>query len=156
MTDPALHRQLAVAAHGETWAFLEKAGRSVAEDDAMLSAAHASLWHWAIAGTAVHRQRGTWLVARAYVALGLSAPARRFAQRTLELTAAHGSELADFDLAFAEEIAARAEALAGDLVKAASHHARARSLGEAIEQADDRTEFFRQFDAGPWFGLDEE
>jgi hypothetical protein len=153
MTDTALHRQLAVAAHGECWALLEKPQRTEADEDAMVHAAHASLYHWMRAGTAVHLQRGNWLIARAYVALALPAPARRFARRTLELTAGHASELEDFDLAFAEEIAARAEALAGDMPAAAGHLARARRLGGEIEDGEDRRVFFEQLEAGPWFGL---
>jgi hypothetical protein len=77
-----------------------------------------------------------------------------YARRTLDLTEAHASLLADFDLAFAEEIAARAWAATDDRPTAREHLARARELGAAIADAGDRKEFFRQLALGPWFGLD--
>jgi hypothetical protein len=146
-------RRLAVAAHGEAWRLLEKSDRSRTEDREMIGAAHASLNHWLKIGTFVEEQRGNWLVARTYIAVGLVEPALEFARRTMEITAAHHQELADFDRAFAKELAARAWALAGNLVRAQAHHADAHMLGEAIGNDADRREFFRQFEAGPWFRL---
>lgn len=149
-------RSLAVAAHEECWQLLEKPERSPAEDRAMIAAAHASLNHWMKIGTFVEEQRGNWLVARAYIAAGLVEPALVYARRTMEITAGHHQELADFDRAFAKELAARAWALAGNLVRAKAHHADAHMLGEAIGDDADRREFFRQFEAGPWFRLKEQ
>ena len=146
-------RGLAVAAHQECWRLLEKPDRTRAEDHAMIAAAHASLNHWKKIGTFIEDQRGNWLVARAYIAAGLVEPALEYARRTMEITAEHHPELADFDRAFAKELAARAWALAGNLVRAKAHHADAHMLGEAIGDDADRREFFRQFEAGPWFRL---
>jgi len=148
-----VHRDLAVAAHREAWRLLELPQRSVADDAALLTAAHVSLHHWNLAGTGVHFQRAAWLVARAYVAVGAAGPASLYAHETLRLTATYRGSLQDFDLAFAEEIAARAEALAGRTEIAGAHHGEARRLGKAIAEPEDREEFFCQFAAGPWFGL---
>jgi hypothetical protein len=82
-------------------------------------------------------------------------PAMEFARRTMELTREHQATLADFDLAFANEIAARAWALGGNPLRAREHYDGARRLGDAIKDDGDRAEFFRQFAGGPWFGLDE-
>jgi len=153
MNDTDSLRKLAIAAHGEAWRLLEKPDRTEAETAAMIGAAHRSHGLWQEAGTFLEDQRGNWLVARAYVAAGLAEPALEFARRTMEITAAHHAELMDFDRAFAKEIAARAWALAGDHGRARKHHADARRLGEAIAGPEDRAEFFRQFDGGPWFGL---
>ncbi len=92
---------------------------------------------------------------RTYVAARLAEPARHFAAETRALTEKHKTILADFDFAFAEEIFARAAALAGHSDEAAAHRARARTLGDAVADAGDRAEFFRQFEGGPWFGLKE-
>ena len=152
MDDP---RRQAIALNGRTWTLLEKADRSEAETAEMIGAAHASLSAWKIAGGPVEDTRGNWLVARAYVDAKLAHPALVYAQRTLALTEAHRATLKDFDLAFAEEIAARAFATAGDKTTAARHYAEAKRRGEAIADDGDRTEFFRQFALPPWFGLAE-
>ena len=154
MTEPdAIHRQ-AIEAHGRAWTLLEKAERTEAETAEMIGAAHASLKAWEAAGGPIEAQRGNWLVARAYVDAGFAKPALEFARRTIELTRAHQTTLADFDLAFAKEIAARAWALSGNLPRAKEHYDGARKLGEAIKDEGDRAEFFRQFALGPWSGLD--
>ena len=147
-------RRSAIDAHEETWQLLDKRGRTLAEDEAMMAAARLSLEHWAEVGTTVNAQRGHWLVARAAVDAGLAEPALEHAERTLALTADQPDGLQDFDFAFAQEVAARAFALVGDTSRAARHYAKAKRLGEAIEKEGDRKEFFRQFALGPWFGLD--
>ncbi len=146
-------RALAVAAHGEFWRLVEKPERSREETRAMIGTAHANLAHWQKIGTFVEEQRGNWLVARAYIEAGLVEPALEYARRTMEITAKHHLDLADFDRAFAKELAARAWALAGNIVRAKAHHADAHMLGEAIGDDGDRREFFHQFERGPWFRL---
>ena len=153
MTETDNTRRRAIEAHGRAWTLLEKAGRTDAETAEMIGAAHASLKAWESAGGPIEAQRGNWLVARAYIDAGLAEPALEFASRTMELTRAHQTALADFDLAFAKEIAARAWALAGNLSRAKEHADGARKLGEAIKNEEDRAEFFRQFARGPWSGL---
>jgi hypothetical protein len=146
-------RRKAIEAHGRTWALIEKPGRTPAETAAMIAAAHESLSAWEIAGGPVEAQRGNWLVARVCVDAGETEAALDYARRTLVLTEANRAALADFDLAFAEEIAARAYAAMGDLETARHHHAAAKALGNEIADPEDRAEFFRQFARGPWFGL---
>jgi hypothetical protein len=153
MTDTDNLRRRAIEAHGRTWTLLEKADRTDAETGEMIGAAHASLKAWEAAGGPIEAQRSTWLVARAYVDAGLAEPALVFARRTIELTREHQATLADFDLAFAKEIAARAWALAGNLPRAKEHYDGARKLGGAIKDEGDRAEFFRQFALEPWSGL---
>ncbi len=155
MPDDNEVRTAALAAHEEFWRLLEKPDRTREENRAMITAAHANLSDWEKVGTFVEVQRGNWLVARAYIEAGLIEPALVFARKTMEITAAHHRELADVDRAFAKELAARAWALAGNLVRARAHHADAHMLGEAIGNDADRREFFRQFERGPWFRLRE-
>jgi hypothetical protein len=150
---PEVIRSAAIAAHGEAWRFLEMPSRSASEDAAMIKAALKSLDLWKRVGSVVNEQRGLWLVARAYIAAEQSASALDYARRTLAITETHRHELEDFDLAFAEEIAARAFALSGDQARTVEHYTRASELGKAIEDSDDRRVFFDQFDGGPWFGF---
>jgi hypothetical protein len=156
MTEVTPAKARAIAAHAEAWRLLDKADRTPVEVPAMIGAAHASLAAWEEAGTFVEAQRGNWLVARCYVEAGLAEPALEFARRTMELTAKHKDGLADFDRAFAKEIAARAWGLAGNRERGAKHYADTKMLGEAIADPGDRAEFFHQFSRGPWFGLDGE
>ncbi|MFO1185102.1 MAG: hypothetical protein U1E56_09985 [Bauldia sp.] len=154
--DAAAIRRAAIDAFHATWKLLEKADRTAAETEAMLAAAAESHALWLKVGTAVNDQRGEWMLARTAVDAGRAEAAVRHAERTLALTAAAKvgeAGFADFDFAFAEEVTARAFALAGDLARARRHYDQARRLGEAIAEEGDRTEFFRQFALGPWFGL---
>ncbi len=146
-------RKRAIAANTEAWRLLDKPSRTTPEDHAMIEAAHESDRWWRMAGTGANLQRGAWLIARAYIAAGLAEPALHFAAETEALTVKHRAVLSDFDLAFCEESLARAAALAGRRDRATQHHARAAALGAAIADPEDRAEFFRQFEAGPWFGL---
>jgi hypothetical protein len=155
MNDSSEARRQAAAAHAAAWALMEKADRTPEETARMIGSAHASLTAWQTAGGPVEAQRGNWLVARVYLEAGHADAAMEFARRTMELTRAHQVDLADFDLAFAKEIAARAWAAAGNLDRAREHYDGARKLGESIVDPDDKAEFFRQFARPPWFGLAE-
>lgn len=151
--DPKAIRAAAVAAHSEAWRFLGMVRRTPAEDAAMIAAAEKSLRNWLRVGTAVNEQRGAWLLARVHVAAGHTTSALGWADRTLHLTEVHRDELQDFDVAFAQEAAARARALSGDLRRATEHLRNARELGKSIGDPQDRRVFFEQLDAGPWFDL---
>ena len=153
MDDRDAIRRRAIETNGAAWDLLEKADRSDADTEAMVTAATESLTLWRQVGTPVNAQRGHWMIARVAVDAGRADLAVEHARATLDLTAAHREALEDFDRAFAEEVAARAFALAGDLERARRHYATARRLGEAIAGDGDRGEFFRQLAIGPWFEL---
>ena len=152
--ETADHLTFAKKINGEVWGLLEKPSRTRDEDERMVHAAHASLYHWLYAGTGVHHQRGEWLIARAYTVLKDRPAAERHTHRCLELTEAHAGELQDFDFAFAYELAARTAALAGDPSRAAEYIEKARRAGTAIADPEDRKIFFADFFAYPWFGVD--
>lgn len=146
-------RRRAIETNNRCWTLLEKPDRTPSETTMMVETALESLRLWREAGTPVHAQRGHWMVARVAVDAGLAELAVEHARATLDLTSAHSGELEDFDLAFAEEVAARAYALAGETGRARTHHAEATRRGQAIAGDGDRGEFFRQFNLAPWFGL---
>jgi hypothetical protein len=147
-------RRTAIAAHAEAWRFLEMPERTPADDATMIAAARQSLDLWKEVGTAVNEQRGLWLLARACISAGQADEALQLALETLRVTHIHARELHDFDIAFAEEVAARAHAQIGNRAQALTHYARARTLGEAITDEDDRRVFFEQLQAEPWFGIE--
>ncbi|MCB1500365.1 MAG: hypothetical protein KDK07_11360 [Bauldia sp.] len=151
---PHDHRRLAIDFNQRAWTLIDRKDRSTEEADEMIGAAHASLMHWLKAGTGVNQQRGEWLIARAYAEAGRAEPARHHLDRMLALTERYRDDLADFDIAFAEALAARVEALSGRSEAALVRYAEAQRLGEAIGDEDDRRAFFDQLREGPWFGLE--
>lgn len=147
------HRKLAIEFNQRCWELLDNKGRSPAEAEEMIAAAWASLAHWLKAGTGVHWQRGEWLIARVYAELARAEPALHHLRRTQELTDRYRPELADFDFAFLEALAARVHALANDRAAGQRHYAKAVSLGDKLSDPEDRKLFFDQLAEGPWFGF---
>ena len=123
--------------------------------EAYIHAAHASCHHWMQVGTVANHGRGEFAVACVYAAAGLGEAALRHARRCLELVEAHPEEMADWDLAFAYDALARAQAAAGEGDAARRTRERAKAAGEAISDAEDRVYFMRWFEGGNWHGLQE-
>jgi hypothetical protein len=149
------HQHFARTANHQTWDLLDKTNRSPEEAEELLLAASTSLYHWLHVGTAVHAQRGHWMLSRVHVVLGRKQDAVNEALRCQAITESNPEEMKDFDLAFAQEALARAYALNGDLDKAKQHHQQATSLGDQIQDPEDKKIFFGDFQAGEWFSLTE-
>jgi tetratricopeptide (TPR) repeat protein len=135
------------------WKLLEKEDRSQEEDQEMLLAAYASLYHWTKAGTAVHYQRGSWMISRVHQTLGEVDSALEWAHRCLDISEKYESEMEDFDLAYAQEALARAYALAGDREEALVHWRQAADLGTQIQDPEDKQIFQGDFEGGNWHQL---
>jgi hypothetical protein len=147
------HKYFAQSINGRVWELLQKPDRSPSEDDEMLHAAHACTYHWKFVGTAVQQQRGEWLISRVHVVLGHGNEALRHAQLCFELTESNRNLMKDFDIAYAFEGMARAQAMLGDHRIAKEFLVLAEQAGEAIADEEDRSIFMGDFDIGPWFGL---
>jgi hypothetical protein len=132
-------RVLASDLFNRVWELLEQPRRTREEDDEMLHSAHASRALWAGVGTVANLSRGEWQCSRVYAVLGRPEPALWHAKRCLELCeqAAPGV-LADFDLPFAFEAMARANAVAGNRNAALNWLERAADAALRIAEADDR------------------
>jgi hypothetical protein len=147
------HLHFARQINGRVWALMDKDKRTQAENDEMLYAAHACTYHWLHAGTAVHQQRGEWLISHVHGALDNAREALRHAERCLALTEACKGEMQDFDIAYAYEGLARAHAQAGNQEQARQWHERAQRAGAAIADEEDRAIFTADFEGGRWHGL---
>lgn len=147
------HKHFAQSTNSRVWELLQKQTRSCAEDEEMLHAAHACAYHWRFAGTAIHQQRGEWLICRVHIVLGHAPEAVRHAERCFELTESQKALMQDFDIAYAFEGMARAHAMIGDHKLAEEFLRLAQQAGERIANDEDRSIFMGDFDAGPWFGL---
>jgi hypothetical protein len=119
----------------------------------MLHAAHACTFHWIFVGTAVHQQRGEWLISHVHAALDHAKEALRHAERCFELTNANKHQMQDFDIAYAFEGLARAQAKIGDHKMAREFFDLAQQTGNAIANDEDRSIFIGDFEGGNWYGL---
>lgn len=144
------HGHFARTLNGRVWTLMGMEERTLAQDDEMVHAAHASLYHWLQVGTAVNHQRGMWLLSRVYAVLGKHGQAVGYAERCVTLTEEHPQDMQDFDWAFAFESMARALALAGEAQSSGSWMARARKAGENIQDPKDREIFEGDLTSGPW------
>lgn len=147
------HKYFAQSINRRVWQLLQQPSRSPAEDDEMLHAAHACTYHWQFVGTAVHQQRGEWLISRVHVVLGQGNEALRHAQRCFELTESNRDLMKDFDIAYAFEGLARAQAMLGDHRIAKEFLVLAEQAGETIANEEDKSIFMGDFDGGNWYGL---
>jgi DNA-binding transcriptional MerR regulator len=136
--DLETHRRLGVDLFNKAWTLMEKETRTREEDDELIHCAHASAYHWMHVGTAANRARSEWQCSRVYSVLGRPEPALQHAQRCLEICLSEAAALEDWDLPFAYEALARAYAVVGDAVEMSRCLERARSLGAAIVDDDDR------------------
>jgi hypothetical protein len=135
-------RKFAVDCFNGTWDLLDKTRRTPAEDARMVHMAHASLYHWGEIGTPLNFARGDWQISRVYAVLGEGVNALKYAQSCLQLCQENG--IADFDLAFAFEAAARAFAVLGEATQRDRHLQLAQQAGEAIAKEDDKQYFFSE------------
>jgi hypothetical protein len=134
--DPDDQRRLAASLFNRVWELLERPDRTVAEDDEMLHAAHASRCHWGRVGEPVHWARGEWQCSRVYAVLGRGEPALHHARRCLELATEHG--LGPFDVGYAHEALARAYRVAGEPDEGDRHTAQARAAAAQVGDPEDR------------------
>ncbi len=147
------HLHFAKTLNGKVWELLQKTERSKVEEELMVHAAHASCYHWLIAGTGLHHQRAEWLIAHVHTELGQTDSALRHALRCLDLTREFADLMKDFDLAYAYEAVARANALAGNRDEAARCLQLARESGQAIGDAEDKRTFLGDLNGGNWHGF---
>jgi hypothetical protein len=113
----------------------------------MLDAAHASAFHWAIAGTELHRARARMLLAKIHAVLGHAEMAMAYARDSNAYVLSHDPP--DWEAAFAHAILAHAAFAAGDADLHRSEYTAAHELGEAISDPEDRDIFLRSFAAVP-------
>ena len=148
------HMEFAKKLNGRVWELLAKEDRTQKEDDEMIQAAHASLYHWLQVGTAVHQQRGFWMLAHVYTVLEHQEEALYNAERCLQITKQYPEQMQDFDFAYGFEGAARASALTGDRTKAAEYKKKASDAGEKIANEEDKSIFLGDLMGGNWYGVD--
>lgn len=151
--DAATHRALAIEANNSTWEILRQPQAEITDDAAeeMTRRAYAAAYHWQRAerSTPANEARASWLLSRVWAVRGVGAVALAHAERCAAVCRDAG--LVDFDLAYAHEALARANACLGNTDEALRHRALARAI--AVNDAEDKRVVDSDLDAEPWFGL---
>lgn len=130
------HRQLAVSCFNCAWDYLDQPQRSHDDDLAMIHSAHASRFHWGIAGGPLEWARGEWQIARVYAVLGLGESSMVHAKACLKWVESH--DLGAFDAAFAHEALARAYIILGQPDRAQDHVHIGLDFAQQLSEVDDR------------------
>jgi tetratricopeptide (TPR) repeat protein len=151
-TEIECHKKFAIESNNEVWGLLTKESRTAQEDENMIHAAHASHYHWSKIGKPINIQRGHWLISHVYAVLNKPDQALDHAKKCLSLTEEH--VFVDFDMAYAYEAMARANAAAGNESEAAKYLKMARDAAEKIKAEEDRQLFNSDLKAGPWYGVE--
>jgi hypothetical protein len=143
LADPvSWHRYFAIESNNRAW-HLSIEARDAAQDEEMLSAAHASSWHWEAAGTDLNRMRAKMLLAEVHALLGLGATALAYAEEFRAYFL--GRETLDWELAFTHVVYAHAAHAAGATENYRSAYQEAVAALAAIAGEEDRAIVMKTF-----------
>ena len=145
--DLELHRKMAAHLFNSTWGLLEKKRRTKEDNDTMIHMAHASRYHWGVAGGPKELAIGEWQISRVYAVLDRPEPSLYHAQRSLEIC--ETSSIGGFPLAYAYEAVARAFAIAGKARLRTACLRLAKVAGGKIAEDDERSQFFKDLRTVP-------
>ena len=145
------HQFFAANLFNQSWSHLESLASDSEQGELALQAAYGSLYHWGKIGETVNLARGEWMIAHVATELARPAAALHHANRCLKITLDNG--FGDFDLAYAYEGFARANALNGNTDIAKKYKTLAQSAGTEIKNEGDRKQFDSDFTSGNWYGI---
>lgn len=137
-----IHKKMAIDFFNYTWVLLDKDKKTIAEDDEMIHAAHASRFHWGKVGTPTHFERGEWQISRVYSVLNHPQSALYHAQRCLAIC--KENKIGGFDIAFAYEAIARAYAITSNEAEKKKFYELAQTAAEQIKEIDDKKYFLSE------------
>ena len=140
-------RFFAVTANNQAWDLAELPSNQV-DKLALLNAAHASAWHWQVAGNELNHKRALMLVAQAHAVAGLGQSALLYAEQMRAYFLAAPST-PDWEVAFTHAIHANAAHAAGKLEQQQSSYALAQSAIAAIVDPEDKAIVARLFEQVP-------
>ncbi len=146
-----MHQDMGIQFFNESWELLLKESRGKADEDILINLAHASLLHWRQLNQPINILRGEWMIAHVYTLLGHKESALYHARNTLEW--AENIPAADWDLAYAYEAVARAQALNGNREEFRKYYELADKAGREIREEEDKKQFEADFHDNNWFGM---
>jgi hypothetical protein len=136
MTADEFHKKVAIMTNNGIWPTLDKEDPSKEELEEALHMAHTSLYHWSKIGQPINKARAEYMVARVYSAFQWAEPALYHAEQCLNITKKTG--IGGFDLAFAYEVMAKANSVAGKSAECKKYRELAQKATDAIEGEEDR------------------
>jgi len=151
MTELEWHRKQAAALFNHTWDLIDKGeNRTRLESNEMIHSAHASRYHWGVVVNSrkypqtgpTNLERGDWLISRVYSLLNIPQMSLYYAQQCLDTCLKE--KIGDFDLAFAYEAMARANAIAKSSEEASKYFKLAEKASEAIAKEEDKKYFLNE------------
>lgn len=140
------HRYVAAKSNNRAWELSTK-HRNAAEDQEMLTAAHASAYHWSLVGVELNVMRSTMLLAEVHALLSLGLSSYQYAQdmRAYFLS----NDTPDWELALTHTVYAHAAYVSGNMEEHASSFAAAEQSIEAIAEHKEREIVLDTFDHVP-------
>jgi tetratricopeptide (TPR) repeat protein len=139
------HRRFAIELNNRAWDLIDAPARTAAETAEMLSAAHASRYHWRQVGTLVNHLRADTLVAAAYLTAGHPTLALGYAQSCLQLCEQAGDDATAFDRACAYAGLGSALAALQHIAPARAYYQQALQQVAQFEDDDERAVFAKLY-----------
>ena len=141
------HRFFAITANNAAWDMSESL-EDVLNHTELLDAAHASAWHWRVAGTTINQMRSTMLLALIHARMDMGPSAWNYAE-SMKKYFTEISETPDWELAFVYAIHAWAALACGKLDEYKVSHHKASECLEAIKDPEDREVVLKTFSLIP-------
>jgi len=141
------HRFFAITANNAAWDISESL-ENVLNHTELLDAAHASAWHWRVAGTTINQMRSTMLLALIHARMDMGPSAWNYAE-SMKKYFTEISETPDWELGFVYAIHAWAALACGKLDEYKVSYHKASECLEAIKDPEDRAVVLKTFSLIP-------
>lgn len=143
----AAHKVFSAEAFNSAWDFIEKEDRSPADEEEMISLAHASAWHWTKRDDVRPKNLtiSAWQLSRVYAEAGRFDESDRYARRSLAIS--EENDVGPVFTGYAYEALARLAKETGDLDKRDEWIELGRAQAEQIEDKLDRGRLMDDLDA---------
>ena len=137
--------------NNRAWRLAEKTGRTKAEDEEMLKAANAVAEHWGKLDDELERARAAILLGQVHALLGNGKRALQYAREAFAFVTSHedDEDIPAWQVAFAHAVMANAAAANGEQSLHKTHYQRAKTLGSALIDDDERALFEATFRTVP-------
>jgi len=141
------HRFFAITANNAAWDMSESL-EDVLNHTELLDAAHASAWHWRVAGTTINQMRSTMLLALIHARMDMGPSAWNYAE-SMKKYFTETSETPDWELGFVYAIHAWAALACGNLDEYKVSYHKASLCLDAIKDPEDRAVVLKTFSLIP-------
>ena len=141
------HRYFAIYANNAAWNMSESL-ENVLNHTELLDAAHASAWHWRVAGTTINQMRSTMLLALIHARMDMGPSAWNYAE-SMKKYFTEISETPDWELAFVYAIHAWAALACCKLDEYKVSYHKASLCLDAIKDPEDRAVVLKTFSLIP-------